>query len=227
MPQDDLVTQTARKLEQDILSGGLAPGDLLPSEREISAEMGVSRSVVRERWAGWPAWAWSAASTAPGRASRRRAASCWPRGIRFFCGGAKSVFWTWPPCACRWRRPSPPRPPAAAPTTSSPPGRGPGGAGQPARRPGAHVKADLAFHAILAEATGNPLFGIVLTPIQELLIESRRRTLGRHGAALAHDHHARILDAVRAGDPAAAAQAMRLHLEANIQHLSEHSEPVN
>ena len=73
----------------------------------------------------------------------------------------------------------------------------------------AHVKSDLAFHAVLAEATGNPLFGMVLAPIQELLIETRRRTLGRHGAALAHDHHALILDAVRAGDPAAAERAMR------------------
>ena len=91
----------------------------------------------------------------------------------------------------------------------------------------AHVKADLEFHALLAEATGNPLFGIVLTPIQELLIESRRRTVGRHGAALAHEHHARILDAVRAGDPAAAAEAMRMHLEANYRHLSENTESAN
>ncbi len=48
MPHADLVTQTARRIEQAILSGRLVAGDQLPSEREISAEMGVSRSVVRE-----------------------------------------------------------------------------------------------------------------------------------------------------------------------------------
>src|SRR5947209_2166214 len=48
MPHADRVTQTARRIEQDILSGKLASGDSLPSERELSAEMGVSRSVVRE-----------------------------------------------------------------------------------------------------------------------------------------------------------------------------------
>ena len=43
MPHADLVTQTARRLGQAILSGKLRAGDQLPSEREIGAEMGVSR----------------------------------------------------------------------------------------------------------------------------------------------------------------------------------------
>jgi DNA-binding FadR family transcriptional regulator len=82
------------------------------------------------------------------------------------------------------------------------------------------VRADLEFHAILAEASGNPLFGLVLAPIQELLIESRRRTLGKHGARLALDHHRVILDAVRERNEAAAVAAMRWHLEMNVQHLT-------
>src|SRR5262249_9503678 len=84
----------------------------------------------------------------------------------------------------------------------------------------AHVEADLAFHAVLAEASGNPLFGLVLSPIQELLIASRRRTLGLHGARLAHGHHARILDAVARRDEAGAAEAMRHPLETNRSHLA-------
>jgi DNA-binding FadR family transcriptional regulator len=92
--------------------------------------------------------------------------------------------------------------------------------GNPRRTLEAHVAADLEFHALLAEASGNPLFGMVLAPIQELLIESRRRTLGRHGAALAHGHHAAILEAVAAGDPDGATRAMHDHLRANVEHLS-------
>src|SRR5262249_38965021 len=83
----------------------------------------------------------------------------------------------------------------------------------------AQVAADLGFHAVLAEASGNPLFGLVLAPIQSLLIESRRRTLGRHGARLAHEHHALILDAVRRRDEGGAVEAMRRHLETNVRHL--------
>jgi DNA-binding GntR family transcriptional regulator len=67
----------------------------------------------------------------------------------------------------------------------------------------------------------------VLAPIQELLIESRRRTLGRHGALLAHDHHAAVLGAVRRQDEAGAAEAMQRHLEANVRHLSGERAPTN
>ena len=48
MASNDHVSALAGHFERAILSGALAPGDLLPSERDISARMGVSRSVVRE-----------------------------------------------------------------------------------------------------------------------------------------------------------------------------------
>ena len=87
------------------------------------------------------------------------------------------------------------------------------------------MEADLQFHALLAAATGNPVFQLVLAPIQELLIESRRRTVGRFGAGLAYQHHAKILAAVEAGQPAAAAAAMREHLAVNLQHLTKLASP--
>ena len=48
MPSADRVSEVVRHLEQRILSGQIAAGERVPSERELSAEMGVSRSVVRE-----------------------------------------------------------------------------------------------------------------------------------------------------------------------------------
>src|SRR5207245_5423044 len=48
MSRVDRVTQLANQFEQQILAGELAPGELLPSERELSARLNVSRSVVRE-----------------------------------------------------------------------------------------------------------------------------------------------------------------------------------
>jgi DNA-binding FadR family transcriptional regulator len=94
----------------------------------------------------------------------------------------------------------------------------------PRRTLESHVKADVAFHAILADATGNPLFQVVLEPIAELLSESRRQTLEHYGAELAHRHHEKILDAVRRWDREAAAQAMREHIDANYRHLAELAE---
>src|SRR4051812_1671007 len=48
MPTTDRVSEISQVYERMILAGALSPGDLLPSEREISARMGVSRTVVRE-----------------------------------------------------------------------------------------------------------------------------------------------------------------------------------
>jgi len=48
MPSDDRVSQVVQHFEESILTGRLKPGDLLPPERDLSAELKVSRSVVRE-----------------------------------------------------------------------------------------------------------------------------------------------------------------------------------
>lgn len=43
-----LSAQTAAKIEQDILSGGLPPGERLPSEEKLCVQFGCSRTVIRE-----------------------------------------------------------------------------------------------------------------------------------------------------------------------------------
>src|SRR3954454_22725811 len=45
---NNLVEQVLTRLGADIRGGRLAPGDRLPTEQELTAEMGVSRTVVRE-----------------------------------------------------------------------------------------------------------------------------------------------------------------------------------
>ena len=83
------------------------------------------------------------------------------------------------------------------------------------------IEADVRFHRVLAQATGNPVFLTLLDTVAGLLRESRRRTIGKHGMGVAVDHHAGILDAIRRRDPAAARAAMGHHLDVNAQHLSE------
>ncbi|MEY4736936.1 MAG: hypothetical protein RL302_1255, partial [Pseudomonadota bacterium] len=47
-PASRLADTVASELEARILDGSLKPGDLLPSERELAVELGVSRPPIRE-----------------------------------------------------------------------------------------------------------------------------------------------------------------------------------
>jgi len=91
----------------------------------------------------------------------------------------------------------------------------------PRRSLAAHVRADGEFHRLLAQATGNSVYPLVLAPIQHRLTESRLQTLQSFGAQIAHMHHQRILDAVRDRDEQEAAAAMSQHLQVNQRHLEQ------
>jgi DNA-binding FadR family transcriptional regulator len=225
MSRTDRVSQVVSRFEKAILSGELTPGEQIPSERELSAQMGVSRSVVRE---------------ALGRlASLGLVRSVHGSGTLVEAPNSRQVTVGYQRllhradyrledlAAVRLALETTIASLAAARRTPEHLARleqTQRVLGSPRRSLEAHVQADLDFHGTLAEATGNPLFQVVLTPIQELLIESRRRTLGRYGSEIAFRHHGRILAAVDAGDANAAAEAMRRHIEANFQHLHETAE---
>ena len=216
----DSVTRVAGDLEEDILSGKLAPGDYLPSERELSEQLGVSRSVVREALGRLASLGLVRSVYGSGTVVEPLSGRPLTAGYRRLLRGAElriedlaavrlPLETTIAALAALKRTEEDLAALRAAQKIL----------GSPRRSLEAHVKADLEFHAILARATGNPLFQVVLAPIQELLIESRRRTLGKYGSEIAHRHHARILEAVEAGDPRTAEQVMRQHIEANFQHL--------
>jgi DNA-binding FadR family transcriptional regulator len=217
----DQVTRVVTLLEQQILSGALAPGDKLPSERNLEKELDVSRSVVREainRLASL-----GLVRSVHGSGTRVEA----PNG-RPITQGYQRLLRQGQVELAQLAQVRLPLETAIAGLAARHRddehlqrlARTQEALAQPRATLEAQVRADLEFHALLAEATGNPLFGLVLAPIQELLIESRRRTLGRHGARLAHDHHGAILEAVRRRDVAGAVAAMRRHLEVNEQHLA-------
>lgn len=224
MAASDRVSEIVAYFEQQIDSGQLRPGDLLPSERAISEERKVGRSTVREAISRLASLGLvrsvHGSGTRVERPSGRPISQGYERLLRHgevdlshlaqvrlpletTIAGLAALHRTDEQLA-RLRETQPVLADPDAPLDLQ-------------------VQADLMFHAVLAEATGNPLFGPVLAPIQELLIASRRRTLGLHGAQLAHEHHAVILDAVTRRDEAAAVAAMRRHLETNLSHLREGS----
>jgi GntR family transcriptional repressor for pyruvate dehydrogenase complex len=73
---------------------------------------------------------------------------------------------------------------------------------------------DLAFHRAIATATHNELFLVLHDSMGEMLLEVRRRNLskGRDERRLVVDMHRRIRDGIAGHDPAAARQAMLDHL---------------
>lgn len=76
------------------------------------------------------------------------------------------------------------------------------------------AKADVAFHQAIAESVGNTMMTALLSGLSDWLTEQRLATIQKGAdqrAAL--DHHARILDAIRARDPARALAAMEAHLD--------------
>jgi DNA-binding FadR family transcriptional regulator len=84
--------------------------------------------------------------------------------------------------------------------------------------------ADREFHMVIARATGN---GAIIATIENLWELRNRSALARNiltrarGAGLQPRivEHRRVLDALKAHDPAEARQAMRDHLERVIEHL--------
>lgn len=85
------------------------------------------------------------------------------------------------------------------------------------------MQADLAFHRVIIEGSGNPFISTAMAPLAKVLVEARRATsevpLIRQNAL--HEH-ARILDAVSRGDAPAAREAMRSHMRQTREDIQRH-----
>lgn len=84
------------------------------------------------------------------------------------------------------------------------------------------VEADLAFHLAVAAAANNAVMSDILVSVQTLLRVWIRRVIEAAGETkTSYELHAPIYDAIAAGDPDAAAQAMSDHLNVVFERLSE------
>jgi GntR family transcriptional regulator, transcriptional repressor for pyruvate dehydrogenase complex len=222
MPGSNRVVTVLNELQDRITSGRYIPGELLPPERELSAALGVSRGVLREALGilsgmgliksrqGSGTYV-ELPSTQHVSASYGRLLSRLDHHAEHLCAVRLSLETAIAALAATHRTDehldaldrtqvllSRARPPIEA-----------------------CVRADVDFHSTLAEASGNPIFELVLAPIQGLLLQCRRRAIPRFGSRIVFEHHERILAAVRAGDPDKASQLMREHIELSTLHLLE------
>jgi GntR family transcriptional repressor for pyruvate dehydrogenase complex len=80
----------------------------------------------------------------------------------------------------------------------------------------AEYEADVGFHRLIADATHNELYALMLDSIADVLVESRRLSPTESAASKGGPaRHRRILDAIIAHDPERARDEMRKHLEAS------------
>ncbi|MBL8795181.1 MAG: FadR family transcriptional regulator [Planctomycetia bacterium] len=218
--EGDHVREVAEFYQNAILSGELTPGERLPAERAISARLKVSRSVVREALSRLASL--GLVTIRRGSGARVQAPSGQPVKV-----GMEQLL-TRPDFKLQYlaelRLPLETSLAALAARRRQPEHlerleetqRVLGDLRQSLET---RIAADLTFHATLAEASGNPLFPLVLEPFHQLLIATRLKTMGRFGSSFAYEHHGQILAAVRRQDPEQAAHWMRVHLEASVQQL--------
>ena len=88
---------------------------------------------------------------------------------------------------------------------------------------GAYVETDIAFHRAVAGATKNPFVSLFISfvdvKLQESILVALRSLDFATTSAISRGEHQLIYDAIAAGDPAAAAAAMRSHLTNSSRRL--------
>jgi GntR family transcriptional regulator, sialic acid-inducible nan operon repressor len=213
-----LFEQVAAHLERQILEGKLRPGDQLPPERDLQVRFGVGRPAIREALitlqrsglleiangtrarVAMPTA--SAVVTGMGSAVRQMLSSAEGQrhfqGVRFFfeTGLARDAA----------RRATP----GLVETLRAALGANEAAIGDRER----FIETDVAFHLVLAQFTGNPIFAALHDAMSGWLKEQRVVTLEAEGQErIAFEAHAAIFRAIAAGDPDAAEAAMAAHLQ--------------
>lgn len=221
----------ADQLAELILAGRLAPGDRLPAERELAIDLGVSRLVVREALRSLAAQGLVEARAGVGTFVRPPTTDALTAPFqRFLTRNNVTLAHLF-----ALRRTLEPQIASLAATEADSEQRA--ALGENLRRTeaaaaeldsqvlahgapsGAALEAfawlDLEFHRVLAAATANPLFEVVLRPLIDRQLAVRRdgaRVPGQ--AARAAAAHAAILESVNQRDPDAARRSMEAHLDA-------------
>lgn len=213
-----LSDKVAGQMRATIIEQGLAPGQRLPSERELGAQFGVSRTVIRE--------------AVRSLAAKGLVETTGGRGIRVAALDSGAIAETL--SLYLHGRPLPYEKVHEVRSMIEIEV-----AGLAAQRKSAAqleqlerlihaqaiaqnretaAQADVDFHRTLAQATENELYLIMLDSIRDLLLENRRATMGVSGRiAKGARAHQRIYQAVAAGDVEGARDAMRRHLEDSLR----------
>jgi GntR family transcriptional repressor for pyruvate dehydrogenase complex len=84
-----------------------------------------------------------------------------------------------------------------------------------------YANADHEFHTTMIEATGNPLFGIVIRSIMGYLDLTRQLAMRHFGLVVVIQEHQVIFEAVKKQHPESAVTAMRAHMEGALSRIHQ------
>ena len=217
-----LATQVTSQMLAAIFNGTSTVGSDLPSERDLSLQFGVSRTVVREALRGLQAKGVVEVQT--GRSARIVAvpASMVSEIVQLYVHGAQSqdllgadaiaevrTTLELRMCELAARHATSADLDLIAASVEAMAG---------SATPEEAARHDTEFHQLMAAATHNPLYVTLLESINAVVAPYRLSSLhqpGRIGTAMAQ--HRDVLEAVRSADPEAARRAMRSHLDDSRQ----------
>ncbi|MGH2377296.1 MAG: FadR/GntR family transcriptional regulator [Candidatus Limnocylindria bacterium] len=208
-----LSDRLAEEIERRIVEGELAPGTRLPAERELGDAFKVSRTIIREAVRSLIAKGLVEVRPGAGTVVRGPSMSMVSDALAFVMHAASGRVRIRDAHEIRWTL-EPQIAALAAERRTEEDLRSIERELETMREsPEQWEEADVRFHRALAQATQNPLFGVVLDSLHPILREVR--ALGnrlRDTRTTGIEHHTAIFDAVRAADPDRAREAMRAHL---------------
>jgi len=219
--RESLSAQAAEQIQQFIIRGELRPGDRLPPERELSEQLGVSRTVVREATKLLQERGLIKVLTGSGSFVSKVESSAISQSISLFMWGHGHAFhdlleirrmFEVEIAGLAAERATAEEirelEDALAQMTAAEPAVHADAAGLEK-----FVLADLLFHHVLARASKNSLLPLLLAPINDLLLEFSRQASSLPGApANAIHFHDTLLQGIRGRDSQRCRAVMREHL---------------
>ena len=211
-----LYEQVAAQITDWIASQGLRPGDRLPPERELAVRLGVSRATLSQALVALEVVGEVTVRHGDGtivseEAGRRDSARSIADAIRAHADRIPEVIETRDALETKLAAL------AAERRTEDDLAAIDDALAFMARdveAGGRGVEGDERFHGAVTAAGHSPLLAAMMRTISELIAETRLESLSQPGRPLASlEGHRRIADAIRSGDPAAAAAAMHAHVE--------------
>jgi GntR family transcriptional repressor for pyruvate dehydrogenase complex len=90
-----------------------------------------------------------------------------------------------------------------------------------------YADADEAFHKAIIDASGNPLFGIMIRSIMGNLHISRQLAIRHFGIEAVIQEHGGIFEAIKNQEPSIAATKMKEHMEGALMRINQVKELLN
>jgi len=210
-----LSDKVAELLLRTIRTGGLHPGDRLPSERELGEQFGVSRTVVREAVRSLAAKGVIEVRTGSGLRVAAVEASAVSESMSLFLLGSQLDYGMVNEVRSTLEIDVAEHAAERATDDDLDELRTLCDRMEEALDDVEESsRLDVEFHRGLARATHNPLYIVMLDSIGDVLLEIRRATLGTPGRPLKGVRaHRQIVEAIEGGDVEWAREAMREHLE--------------